>query len=83
LRASLTNFIKKEETQSKMKLSLLPLGTRFKYRPLDDTQFVLLSKNGCGLVAPWIGIRGNKFDSIYSAAESEEEFKLLEVEYAQ
>ena len=66
-----------------MKLSLLPLGTRFKYRPLDDTVFVLLNKSGRGLVAPWVGIRGNKFDSIYSAVENEKEFELLEVEYAQ
>lgn len=66
-----------------MRLSLLPLGTRFKYRLTDDTQFVLLDKGGCGLIAPWIGIRGNRFDSIYSAAESEKEFELLEVEDAQ
>lgn len=64
---------------STMKLSSLPLGARFKYPHIEDMEFVLLNKEGGGLVTHWRGIHGNSFRAIYRAAADEEEFKTLEV----
>jgi hypothetical protein len=62
-----------------MKLSSLPLGARFKHAFIEDMEFVLLDKYGRGLVAPWRGVHGNYIETVYSAAETIEEFKTMEV----
>lgn len=62
-----------------MKLSELPLGTRFKYQATSGNQFILLDKSGHGIIAPWKGLDGNALNAMYAAAACEEEFRNIEV----
>lgn len=63
------------------KLFELPLGSRFRYSGRERT-YVLLDRGGSGLVAHApTGPLQDVLQGVFSAAESPEEFRSMEVEF--